>query len=70
MHDIVSFHVLANTEVGDLDVTLTVEQDVVQLDVTMQNALLVNVAKALDNLSEDDLGLCLIQLFALSHVVQ
>ena len=53
-----------------LDAALVVEEDVVELNVAVQNALRVNVADGLYNLLEQVLRHVLLQLAPLAHVVE
>ena len=67
---LVDLDLLADAEVAYLDVAVAVQQDVVELDVTVRDAILVQVGDALHDLPEDELGVLLTELTALAHVVQ
>jgi len=69
-HDLSGLHLLADSKVANFHISLTVQQNVVQLNVTVQNSLRMNVANALDNLLENYLGSHLVQLLALTHEVE
>ena len=58
----------ADTEVADLDVALTREEHVVQLDVSVEHSLTVDVAQTLENLPEEVSSYVLFELSPSSHV--
>lgn len=70
VHDVAGFDQLAHSEVCNFDVSLAIEEDVIELDVSVKNPLAMNVAQAFNDLSEDDLGADLVQLLSLSDVVE
>lgn len=61
---------LADSKVGDLNLTLAIEQYVVEFDVAMGNVLRVNVLEAIDYLLEDLLRDWLLQATPLPDVVE
>ena len=69
-HEFALFDRLRDAKVSNLDVTLSIQKDVVQFDVSVQDFLRVNVADSFYNLLEEHLGQWLIQLLPLSHEVQ
>jgi len=70
VHGFVFLDGLADAEVSNLDVALTVEQDVVEFDVSVEDSLRVDVANTLDDLFEEDLRSEFVQLFAFTHKVK
>jgi len=66
----VLFDLPTNSEVTDLDVAMAVQQDVVQLDVTMGDLLVVQVGDTFHDLAEHELSIFLSQLPALADVVE
>ena len=58
------------TEVADLDTFLAVEQDVVQLDVSVDDGAAVDVSQAIRYLLEDELAITLLQAASLLDQLQ
>ena len=69
-HYITRLDELADSKISNFHVTFTIKQDVVELDVSVKNALSVDVAKALDDLPEDHFCNVFVQLLPLSDVVE
>lgn len=53
MHDVSWFDKLGDAKVCNLDVSLTIKEDVVELDVSMKDPLSVDVPKSFDDLFEE-----------------
>jgi len=70
MHYITGLDELADSKISNFYVAFAIEQDVVELDVSMENTLSVDVAKALNDLPEDHFCNIFVQLFPLSDVVE
>ena len=70
IHDLVGLNWFTDAEISDFDVTLTIEQNIVQLYVTMQNLLAMNVAYALNHLFEENFWSQLVQLFSFTNKVE
>ena len=69
-HDFIRADLLTHTEICDLDHTLAIEEDVIQLYISVQDILAVKVTKTLDELLEEIFGREFIQLLSLSYIVQ
>ena len=70
IHHLALFHSFWDSKISNFDHTFTVEQNIVQLDVSMQNWLRMNVAQAFNNLLEKNFSKIFIALFALPHKVK
>jgi hypothetical protein len=66
---LVLFDFATDAEVTDLDVAVPIEEDVVQLDVTVGHLVLVQVCNAFHDLLEYELGILLSELSSLTDVV-
>ena len=62
--------VKADAEIGNLDFSEVVNQNVLKLNVAVNDVLGVDVPQAYDDLSEQVLGQILVQLNASAHILQ
>jgi hypothetical protein len=61
---------LTDSEITDLDLTFTIEKNVVELNVSVPDVLRMNVLKTLNNLLEDLLRKRLLQSSPLPNIVE
>ena len=59
-----------NTEISDFDVAVAIQEDIVELDVSVDNANGMHVGNTLHNLLEQILSVFLCQLTPFAHIVQ
>ena len=68
IEDLARFHSLSYSEISYLDVSLVIEEDVLQFDVSMKNVFRMNVADSFNNLFEKILCENFIQLASLADI--
>ena len=59
---------LGHSKVADLDVTFGGQQDVVELDISMEDFLAVDIDESMDQLAEDEFGEIFLELSSASDV--
>jgi hypothetical protein len=59
-----------HTEIADFYISLSVQQYVVQLDISVRDLFCMDVAQAIDNLFEDLLSIRFFKPTSLSHVIE
>lgn len=70
IHDLSSFHNFTYSEVTDFHFSIPRQQNVIQLDISVQNVFAVAVANPIDYLLKDTLSYVFFQLAALSNIVE
>jgi hypothetical protein len=70
MHNIPRFDQLTDSKISNFDVSLSIKQDIVKLDISVQNPLLMDVTETFNELLENDFRRDLIQLLSLSNIVK
>ena len=68
IEDLTRLHSLSNSKICYLDVSLIIEEDVFQLDISMKNVFRMNIADSFYNLFEKILCEDLIQLASLADI--
>ena len=70
MHDVSLLDELADSEICNLDVAIAIEEDVIELDISVEDSLFVDITESFDDLPEDHSSDILIQLLPFADVVE
>jgi hypothetical protein len=68
IEDLTRFHSFSNSKISYFDVSLVIEEDVLQLDISMKNVFRMNIADSFYNLFEKILCEDFIQLASLADI--